>query len=173
MTLTMTSCDNPKAWKYSKNVCRCPECRHLARDEQRRSRDRKRTVGDHQCNQCPCRFPTVAQRNLHEAHRHNVRVSERVYRDLEAPVIPGEWTARAACRDHPIDLWFPPQGDDRFDRTVQAANAEAVAICRTCPVITECREHGIRHEEHGTWGGLSARERARIRKQRRNRGSAA
>ena len=173
MTLTATACDAPKAWKYEKGVCRCDECNHLRRQQQRRYRTRRHATGDHPCPECPARFQTAAGLHVHQAHRHNARVTERAYRDLEAPVIPGEWTARAACRNHPIGLWFPPRGDDRFDRTVQAAQAEAIAICHTCPVITECREHGIRHEDYGVWGGLTAPQRARIRKQRRNRGSAA
>ena len=119
---------------------------------------------------CRC-AACLDKHNAYNRERYAIRRAE--IRALELPLIPGEWTERAACRDHPIELWFPPRGDDQFDRTVQAAQAEAIAICRTCPVIAECREHGIRHEDYGVWGGLTAPQRASIRKQRRNRGSAA
>jgi len=36
-------------------------------------------------------------------------------------------------------------------------------ICRGCPILDECREHAIKHEEWGFWGGLSMTERIAIR----------
>jgi hypothetical protein len=39
-------------------------------------------------------------------------------------------------------------------------------LCSTCPILDECREHGIRHEEFGFWGGMPKKERARERRRR-------
>lgn len=42
-------------------------------------------------------------------------------------------------------------------------------ICADCPIINECAEHAIAHEEYGFWGGLTARERKLLRRKRRQR----
>ena len=49
--------------------------------------------------------------------------------------------------------------------------AEAVAICHTCVVREECLEAGIA-ERYGVWGGLTARERDELRRERRRSGAA-
>lgn len=40
------------------------------------------------------------------------------------------------------------------------------ALCSNCHLLNECAEYAIRHEAHGWWGGLSARERLQIRSSR-------
>ena len=43
----------------------------------------------------------------------------------------------------------------------------AKAICRACSVQSECLEFAIENsEKFGIWGGLSERERRRIKRQR-------
>lgn len=42
-------------------------------------------------------------------------------------------------------------------------------VCSDCPIINECAEHAIAHEEYGFWGGLTARERKMLRRKRRQR----
>lgn len=39
-------------------------------------------------------------------------------------------------------------------------------LCHGCPILDECHEHAIRHEEYGFWGGLTAQERKRERRSR-------
>ena len=66
------------------------------------------------------------------------------------------WVAQAACAGMDAELFFPDQG--------QSA-AEAKAVCRGCPVRFECREHAMRNgERFGVWGGLSERDRRRMRR---------
>jgi len=49
-----------------------------------------------------------------------------------------------------------------------ASHKQAKAICSDCPVRSECLEHALVHNERfGVWGGLSGRERERIRKVRK------
>jgi hypothetical protein len=43
---------------------------------------------------------------------------------------------------------------------------EAFEACRNCPVLLSCREYAIKHEGYGFWGGLTAKERKKIRDQR-------
>lgn len=42
-------------------------------------------------------------------------------------------------------------------------------ICADCPILNECAEHGIKHEEYGFWGGLTAKERKILRRKRGER----
>ena len=72
-----------------------------------------------------------------------------------SPVVDMSWQDdTAACIGHPVDWWFPA---DKVNATV------AKAICQTCPLIEPCRAHGIAHEQHGVWGGLTVRERRAMR----------
>ncbi len=36
-------------------------------------------------------------------------------------------------------------------------------LCRDCPILSECREYAIWHENHGFWGGLTVNERHGLR----------
>lgn len=59
------------------------------------------------------------------------------------------WQARAVCRDHDPELFYPDPSD-----TVTARQAKAV--CATCPVRAECRAAAsARREPYGIWGGVN------------------
>lgn len=61
------------------------------------------------------------------------------------------------------DFWFP----DKEQESISLTEAQyAKSICMRCPHRKECAEWGIRKENFGIWGGLSPRERFRIRQQR-------
>ena len=66
------------------------------------------------------------------------------------------WLDQAACRGMNTDLFFPAQNSLREYR----------GICGGCPVRSQCLELGLR-EPLGIWGGVSARERRNIMRQRR------
>jgi hypothetical protein len=64
---------------------------------------------------------------------------------------------RAACRGR-TDLFFPKPGDDV---------SEAKALCRTCPMAGPCGEFALARSPNvlsGVWGGMTARERKRLRR---------
>lgn len=62
------------------------------------------------------------------------------------------WEDRAACRDRPDLSWFPVAPMGRGPKSEHHdAVAAAIAVCRSCPVINECREAG--RTESGIWGG--------------------
>jgi len=68
------------------------------------------------------------------------------------------WQERANCLGVDPDLFFPERG---------ASTREAKAVCRGCEVRGECLEYALEHgEKFGIWGGLSERERRRVRRQR-------
>lgn len=71
--------------------------------------------------------------------------------DIRDLLRPPEWHARAACRGRSDVDFFP---------TVGQPLDPARAVCSGCPVLEECRDYSIAHDEgHGVWGGTSARDR--------------
>jgi WhiB family redox-sensing transcriptional regulator len=64
---------------------------------------------------------------------------------------------RPACLGR-APLFFHPEG---LRGPVRASrDAAAKAICRTCPLIAECRTGALeRREGHGVWGGLTEADR--------------
>ena len=74
------------------------------------------------------------------------------------------------CKDHPEpDIFFP----ERTAAAYGPAAEQAKAVCRgtetgvVCPVILECLFYGLVSDDpYGIWGGLSARERNALRRQR-------
>ena len=68
------------------------------------------------------------------------------------------WQRRANCMGVDPDLFFPERG---------ASTREAKEVCRGCVVREECLEYALANgEKFGIWGGLSERERRRIRRAR-------
>ena len=68
------------------------------------------------------------------------------------------WQVDANCNDKYADLFFPNRG---------ASTREAKKICSECTVKEHCLEYAIVNaEKFGIWGGLSERERRKIRKDR-------
>ena len=68
------------------------------------------------------------------------------------------WQDEANCLGVDPDLFFPERG---------ASTREAKEVCRGCVVRLECLEYALSNgEKFGIWGGLSERERRRIRRQR-------
>ena len=69
-----------------------------------------------------------------------------------------EWQLRAACRDLDSTLFFHPERERGPARAKREAKAKE--ICRSCPVLAQCRTHALRVDEpYGVWGGLSTAER--------------
>lgn len=68
------------------------------------------------------------------------------------------WQVAANCLGVDPDLFFPERG---------ASTREAKAVCKGCQVREDCLEFALTNgEKFGIWGGLSERERRRIRRQR-------
>ena len=77
---------------------------------------------------------------------------------IEVSVDERSWQDEANCLGVDPDLFFPERG---------ATTKEAKSVCGRCEVKTECLEYALRHgEKFGIWGGMSERERRRIRRQR-------
>ena len=68
------------------------------------------------------------------------------------------WQEQANCLGVDPDLFFPERG---------ASTKEAKGVCRGCEVRVDCLEYALSNgEKFGIWGGLSERERRRVRRQR-------
>lgn len=68
---------------------------------------------------------------------------------------PPNWTHDALCAQVDTEIFFPDKG---------GSVREGKRVCRECPVRAECLAYAIEHEDrYGIWGGLSERERRRLR----------
>ncbi len=67
-----------------------------------------------------------------------------------------DWQERALCAQTDPESFFPEKG---------GSTREAKKICTGCEVRSECLEYALGHDERfGIWGGLSERERRRLKK---------
>lgn len=72
-----------------------------------------------------------------------------------------EWQLEGACREHDTNLFFHPEGERGPAR--RQRDEAAKAICATCPVLQQCRDHALTvREPYGVWGGLTEDDRERI-----------
>jgi len=98
--------------------------------------------------------------------RHRVRTSTgyegrggETVRELD--VLDGDagelsWQERALCAQTDPEAFFPEKG---------GSTREAKRVCLTCDVRSECLEYALAHDERfGIWGGLSERERRKLKK---------
>lgn len=76
--------------------------------------------------------------------------------DIFDPAEPPEWQERALCAQTDPEAFFPEKG---------GSTREAKRICQGCEVKAECLEYALAHDERfGIWGGLSERERRKLKK---------
>jgi WhiB family transcriptional regulator, redox-sensing transcriptional regulator len=72
------------------------------------------------------------------------------------PVEEPDWQERALCAQTDPEAFFPEKG---------GSTREAKRICSGCEVRAECLEYALANDERfGIWGGLSERERRRLRR---------
>jgi WhiB family transcriptional regulator, redox-sensing transcriptional regulator len=73
-----------------------------------------------------------------------------------APVTSEQWQERALCAQTDPEAFFPEKG---------GSTREAKKICLGCEVRAECLDYALAHDERfGIWGGLSERERRRLKR---------
>jgi WhiB family redox-sensing transcriptional regulator len=67
------------------------------------------------------------------------------------------WQDRALCAQTDPEAFFPEKG---------GSTREAKKVCRSCEVRAECLEFALENDERfGIWGGMSERERRRLKKE--------
>lgn len=81
-----------------------------------------------------------------------------------APITPlppadGNWEERAACKAHPVAMFFPSKGEP---------TKPALRVCDGCDVREQCLEFALKNnEEFGIWGGTTSVQRKRMLQERR------
>ena len=76
--------------------------------------------------------------------------------ELYDPTDEQDWQERALCAQTDPEAFFPEKG---------GSTREAKRICLGCEVRSECLEYALQHDERfGIWGGLSERERRKLKK---------
>ena len=66
------------------------------------------------------------------------------------------WQERALCAQTDPEAFFPEKG---------GSTREAKRVCLECEVRQECLSYALAHDERfGIWGGLSERERRRLKR---------
>ena len=82
----------------------------------------------------------------------NVAIAEASFADKDI-----EWQKDALCAETDPEAFHPEKG---------GSNRDAKKVCGRCDVRSQCLEYALDNDErHGIWGGLSERERRRLRKQ--------
>lgn len=78
--------------------------------------------------------------------------------EIDAQIIDGPlaWQQFALCAQTDPEAFFPEKG---------GSSREAKSVCGSCEVRGECLEYALQSDERfGIWGGLSERERRRLRR---------
>ncbi len=66
------------------------------------------------------------------------------------------WQDRALCAQTDPEAFFPEKG---------GSTREAKRVCTSCEVRSECLEYALGNDERfGIWGGLSERERRKLKR---------
>ncbi len=66
------------------------------------------------------------------------------------------WQERALCAQTDPEAFFPEKG---------GSTREAKKVCTQCEVRAECLDYALAHDERfGIWGGLSERERRKLKR---------
>jgi WhiB family transcriptional regulator, redox-sensing transcriptional regulator len=69
---------------------------------------------------------------------------------------PMGWQERALCAQTDPEAFFPEKG---------GSTREAKKVCTGCDVRSECLEYALANDERfGIWGGLSERERRKLKR---------
>ncbi|QHC60819.1 WhiB family transcriptional regulator [Rathayibacter sp. VKM Ac-2760] len=83
-------------------------------------------------------------------------VRQGVDSDLQAPGGALSWQVDSLCAQTDPEAFFPEKGGSTRD---------AKKICTSCEVRSQCLEYALENDERfGIWGGLSERERRKLRR---------
>lgn len=68
----------------------------------------------------------------------------------------GDWREQALCAQTDFEAFFPEKG---------GSTREAKRVCLTCEVRDDCLDTALKNDERfGVWGGLTERERRKLKK---------
>jgi len=85
-----------------------------------------------------------------------LREPQAVVEPFGEPAEEPDWQERALCAQTDPEAFFPEKG---------GSTREAKKVCLSCDVRGECLEYALANDERfGIWGGLSERERRKLKK---------
>jgi WhiB family transcriptional regulator, redox-sensing transcriptional regulator len=100
--------------------------------------------------------PQYEGRRVEEGHMHELYVIDGMLDDGEAEEGALSWQERSLCAQTDPEAFFPEKG---------GSTREAKKVCVGCEVRSECLEYALANDERfGIWGGLSERERRKLKK---------
>lgn len=107
-----------------------------------------------------CHPSTVALRVQRSGIRHTPAGAPASTAPRAMPLLAGggfpEWMDDGLCHQTDPEAFFPEKG---------GSTREAKSICARCPVEAECLDYALSNDERfGIWGGLSERERRKVKK---------
>ena len=125
-------------------------------------------------NETPCEAcyagasATVRARKQLERKQPEPRPAARVSRGTTPPArADTDWKQQGACYGTFDRTFFPGTTGDQGKKYAEAAKA----VCETCSVTAQCLEYALSLPLHlaewGVWGGLTPKERRKLRKARR------
>ncbi len=101
------------------------------------------------------RSTPVVDDSCESSHRRHLSLVPNEFDDLFDEV-EEQWQERALCAQTDPEAFFPEKG---------GSTREAKRICQGCEVKAECLEYALHNDERfGIWGGLSERERRRLKR---------
>jgi WhiB family redox-sensing transcriptional regulator len=100
-------------------------------------------------------FPRRGARRDYDRVEEVLQVSERNWLSGDSGE-ELEWQENALCAQTDPEAFFPEKG---------GSTREAKKVCLSCEVRQECLEYALTNDERfGIWGGLSERERRKLRR---------
>lgn len=69
------------------------------------------------------------------------------------------------CAGHPTQWWFVSPFNNQFmnERVSKEDRAQALALCRSCPIRESCLSYSVEWEPFGVWGAFDEAQRDAIR----------
>lgn len=102
----------------------------------------------------------LAEKTSEPAPQGQARETEEFVQPEVLPLLESEslnWQERSLCAQTDPEAFFPEKGGSTRD---------AKRVCMACEVRVQCLEYALEHDERfGIWGGLSERERRRVKRQ--------
>ncbi|NDK88063.1 WhiB family transcriptional regulator [Gordonia desulfuricans] len=99
--------------------------------------------------------PEATQADADEDRRRHLSLVSNEFEEL-FDTVEEQWQDRALCAQTDPEAFFPEKG---------GSTREAKRICSGCEVKAECLEYALANDERfGIWGGLSERERRRLKR---------
>jgi WhiB family transcriptional regulator, redox-sensing transcriptional regulator len=95
-------------------------------------------------------------RRVEEGSMHELYVIDGMLDEGESEDGALSWQERSLCAQTDPEAFFPEKG---------GSTREAKKVCVGCEVRSECLEYALANDERfGIWGGLSERERRKLKK---------